>query len=78
MTQAILPTRLWGMRDDRETREQFTVPMHDDAGNSFDDLFSMHNTRLGDGSTRRDARSDRDRVHPMSCLPRRSPTTVLL
>lgn len=53
MTQAILPTRLWGgSAEDRARREELSVPMLDVDGGCFHDKWILSNTRLGDGSAR--------------------------
>lgn len=53
MTQAILPTRLWGGgADDRRFQDDPHGPeMLDAAGRSFSDLYELSNSKLGDGST---------------------------
>ena len=64
MTQAILPTRLWGGGgDDRSQRRALEPPMLDIAGSAFDDAYELSNNRLGDGSTSQTALERRNIRH---------------
>ena len=70
MTQAILPTRLWGgSAEEKARRDELRVPMIDGNGRAFEDKWILSGTRLGDGSTRPQRRSNR--LHPH--LSRRAP-----